>query len=154
MNARIKLLPLVATMAMTMFGTMVCHAEASAKAPVHDECCPSQKDDENKVHTVVENLPQFPGGMPAMADYLRKEIRYPKKCAEQKIEGRSIITFVVEKNGKISKVKVLRSAGNKKLDKEAKRAVKSMPLWHPGTHKGKVVKVQMTLPILFKLSKQ
>jgi TonB family protein len=121
---------------------------------VQNECCSAEKDDDNKVHLVVENLPQFPGGMPAMGDYLRNEIRYPKKCVEQKIEGRSIITFVVGKNGKISKVKVLRSAGNKLLDKEAKRAVKSMPRWQPGTHKGKVVKVQMTLPVLFKLQKK
>lgn len=139
---------------MTMFGTMVCRAEASAKTNVQNECCSAEKDDDNKVHLVVENLPQFPGGMSAMGDYLRNEIRYPKKCVEQKIEGRSMITFVVGKNGKISKVKVLRSAGNKLLDKEAKRAVKSMPRWQPGTHKGKVVKVQVTLPVLFKLQKK
>ena len=123
---------------MTVFGTMVCRAEASAKTNVQNECCSAEKDDDNKVHLVVENLPQFPGGMPAMGDYLRNEIRYPKKCVERKI----------------SKVKVLRSAGNKLLDKEAKRAVKSMPRWQPGTHKGKVVKVQVTLPVLFKLQKK
>ena len=154
MKTRIKLLPIVATIAMTMFGTTICRAEAIAKALVQNECCSAEKDDDNTVYTVVENLPQFPGGLPAMGDYLRNEIRYPKKCVEQKIEGRSIITFVVGKNGKISKVKVLRSAGNKLLDKEAKRAVKSMPRWQPGTHQGKVVKVQMTLPVLFKLQKK
>ena len=154
MKRRFKLLPIVATIAMTMFGTMVCRAEASAMTNVQNECCSTEKDDDNKVHLVVENLPQFPGGMSAMGDYLRNEIRYPKKCMEQKIEGRSIITFIVGKNGKISKVKVLRSAGNKLLDKEAKRAVKSMPRWQPGTHQGKVVKVQMTLPVLFKLQKK
>ena len=154
MKTRIKLLPIVATIAMTMFGTTICRAEASAKALVQNECCSAEKDDDNTVHTVVENLPQFPGGLPAMADYLKNEIRYPKKCREQKIEGRSIITFVVKKNGKISKVKVLRSAGNKLLDKEAKRAVKSMPRWQPGTHQGKEVKVRMTLPVLFKLQKK
>ena len=151
MKTTLNLLPLIATIAMTLFSTTDCKAELRTKAHVQNECCSADKDDDNKVHLMVENLPQFPGGQRALMDYLRNEIRYPKKCLQDKIEGRSMITFVVEKNGKVNKVKVARTSGNKKLDKEAKRAVKNMPAWQPGTHQGKVVRVQYTIPIMFKL---
>ena len=151
MNRRFKLLTIVATIAMTMFGTMVCRAEASAKTNVQNECCSAEKDDDNKVHLVVENLPQFPGGMPAMMEYMRTNVRYPKKCAKEGIEGRSIINFVVDKDGKVTDVKVLQTSGNKHLDKEAMRVIKKMPRWQPGTHHGKVVRVKLTIPVMFKL---
>ena len=99
----------------------------------------------------VEQVPEFPGGMSALVEYLQQEIKYPKKCREAGIEGRTLITFVVKKNGKIKDIKIVRSSGNKLLDKEAVRVVKKMPKWKPGMHDGKNVNVFFTLPITFKL---
>lgn len=151
MKTTLTLLPLIATIAMTMLSPMDCRAESTIEKYVQNKCCSADKDDDNKVHLVVENLPEFPGGQRALMDYLRNEIRYPQQCVKNKIEGRSIITFVVEKNGKVKNVKVTRTSGNKKLDKEAKRAVKNMPAWQPGRHQGKIVRVQYSIPIMFRL---
>ena len=107
----------------------------------------------DSVHSFVDKLPEFPGGMQAMVKFLQSEIKYPKACLEQKQEGRALVNFVVNKKGKLKKIKVLKSAGHELLDKEAIRAVKQMPKWIPGEHEGKVVNVQMTLPISFKLRK-
>ena len=78
-------------------------------------------------------------------------MRYPKKCREAGVEGRTLITFVVKKNGKVKNFEVARSSGDKLLDKEALRVIKKMPKWKPGMHDGKKVNVLFTLPITFKL---
>ena len=110
-----------------------------------------EKLEKNNVLPVAEQMPEFPGGMPALMEYLKKEVRYPKKCREAGVEGRAIITFVVKKNGKVKDFEVARSSGNKLLDKEAMRVIKKMPKWKPGMHEGKNVNVMFALPISFKL---
>ena len=107
--------------------------------------------EKNNVLPVAEQMPEFPGGMSALTEYLKDEIRYPKKCREAGVEGRTIITFVVKKNGKVKNFEVARSSGDKLLDKEAMRVIKKMPKWKHVMHDGKKVNVLFTLPITFKL---
>ena len=103
-----------------------------------------------KVYDVVEQMPSFPGGMKAMMDYLARNIRYPANAKNDLIEGRVILQFIVDKKGRLSDVKVVRSV-EPSLDAEAVRIVKSMPRWNPGMQNGKAVKVRYTLPVTFRL---
>ncbi len=106
--------------------------------------------DDKVVFTVVEKMPDYPGGTDALFKYLAMNIRYPVIAQENGIQGRVICQFVVTSEGKIGNVKVIRSI-DPSLDKEAIRVVEAMPLWTPGQQKGKNVNVQYTLPINFKL---
>ena len=106
--------------------------------------------EDNKVFDVVEQMPDFPGGMSALMSYLNKNIRYPVVAEENGIQGRVIVTFVVERNGSITDVQVVKSV-DPSLDKEAIRVVKSMPNWIPGKQNGSAVRVKYTLPVTFKL---
>lgn len=101
--------------------------------------------------TVVEQMPEFPGGQNGLIQYLSKNIMYPIVAKENKIQGRTLVSFVVEKDGKISNVQVLRSSGDMMLDREAMRVIRSMPRWRPGFMKGQPVRVQYQIPITFKL---
>ena len=105
----------------------------------------------NNVLPRAEQMPEFPGGMPALMEYLKEKIHYPKECRDAGIEGKAYIVFVVKKNGKIDEIEIARSTGNELLDKEALRVVKKMPKWKPGMHEGKKVNVLFALPITFKL---
>ena len=102
------------------------------------------------VFDVVEVMPQYPGGQIAMLKYIMKNIKYPKQIMEEGIQGRVTVSFIVEKDGRVSNVRLLRSV-QPSLDKEAIRVVKSMPKWTPGKHNGKPVRVQFNLPVMFKL---
>ena len=106
--------------------------------------------DDEKAFDVVEQMPEFPGGANALFEYLAKNIHYPKEAAEKKIQGRVILTFVVEKDGSISRVKVVKSV-EPSLDQEAIRVVKSMPKWTPGKQNGKNVAVKYAIPMTFRL---
>lgn len=108
------------------------------------------KVEENKVFDVVEEQPSFPGGQGALMSWLRDNIKYPVIAAENGIEGRVIVQFVVSKNGSISDVRVARGV-DPSLDKEAVRVVSSMPKWTPGRQNGTTVNVRYTLPVTFKL---
>ncbi|MCD8296723.1 MAG: energy transducer TonB, partial [Prevotella sp.] len=108
------------------------------------------KEEETKVFDVVEEMPSFPGGQGALMEYLQKNIKYPVVAAENGIEGRVIVRFVVSKDGSISNVTVVRSVDSA-LDKEAIRVVESMPKWIPGKQNGASVNVNFTLPVTFKL---
>jgi len=103
-----------------------------------------------KVYDTVDQLPEFPGGMPALISYLQNNIKYPKDAEKQKVEGRVLVQFVVETDGSISDVKVAKEVFPS-LDAEGIRVVQAMPKWTPGKHKGKIVRVQYTLPIVFSL---
>lgn len=105
---------------------------------------------EEKIFVVVENQPQFPGGEKARMRYLRNNIEYPQLARESGIEGTVYVTFVVEKDGSITDVRVLRGIGGG-CDKEAIRVVKEMPKWEPGKQRGKPVRVQFNMPIRFTL---
>ena len=111
---------------------------------------PPKHEEENKVFDVVEEAPSFPGGPSALNRWLRDNMKYPVVAAENGIEGRVIVQFVVGKNGSISNVKVVRSV-DPALDKEAVRVVSSMPHGTPGKQNGSSVNVRYTLPVTFKL---
>ena len=106
---------------------------------------------EDAIYMVVEKMPEFPGGMEAMWKFLSDHLNYPEEAREKNIEGRSIIQFIVEKDGTISNIEVVRSAGDKSLDKEALRVVRMMPKWKPGSQRDKIVRCRYTLPVSFKL---
>ena len=108
------------------------------------------KEEETKVFDVVEQMPQFPGGPNALFEYLSKNIKYPVVAEENGIQGRVIVTFVVERDGSITDVKVAKSV-DPSLDKEAMRVVKSMPNWIPGKQNGSAVRVKYTVPVTFRL---
>lgn len=109
--------------------------------------------DTTDVFMVVEEMPEFPGGGEALIQYLTSSIKYPESCKENGIEGHVVITFVVEKTGRVSDVKVIRSV-NPELDAEAKRVIETMPDWKPGKQRGEEVRVQFTVPVNFSLGKK
>jgi len=108
------------------------------------------KEEETKVFDVVEVMPSFPGGQAALFEYLSKNIKYPVVAEENGVQGRVIVTFVVERNGSITDVQVAKSV-DPSLDKEAVRVVKSMPHWIPGKQNGSAVRVKFTVPVTFRL---
>lgn len=105
---------------------------------------------ETQIFTVVENEPEFPGGMEALYKYLAQNIKYPQLARENNITGKVYVTFVVEKDGSIANPKVLRDIGGG-CGAEAIRVVKAMPKWNPGKQRGKAVRVQFNLPVNFNL---
>ena len=105
---------------------------------------------EKVIFQVVEEMPQFPGGMGEAMKFLAKNMKYPVAAQQAKIEGRVIVQFVVEKDGSVSDVKVMRGV-NSELDAEAIRVVSMMPKWIPGKQRGKAVAVKYTMPIMFRL---
>ena len=110
----------------------------------------SQKDQKEEPFDVVEDMPAFPGGMEAMIQFISNNIQYPADAQKQKIDGRVLVNFVVEKDGSITEVKVIKPTFPS-LDAEAVRVVKAMPKWKPGYQKGQAVRVQFTMPINFSL---
>lgn len=106
--------------------------------------------DELTIHTFVEELPEFPGGNDARVKFLSENTSYPKIAKDAGIQGPVHLTFVVEKDGSISNVAILRGIGGG-CDEEAIRVVKAMPKWKPGRQNGKEVRVQFNMPIHFKL---
>lgn len=110
-------------------------------------------DDEEEVpvFTVVEVQPEFPGGKEAMYKFIGDNIKYPEKAKKDKITGRVFVNFIVEKDGSVSNVNVLRGIGGG-CDEEAARVVAMMPNWASGTQRGKAVRVSFNLPINFALN--
>ena len=106
--------------------------------------------EEEEVFVVVEDDPEFPGGVDSMKTFIERNLVYPQLAKDNKIEGKVYVTFVVEKDGSISGVKVLRDIGYG-CGAEAIRVVMKMPKWKPGKQRGKPVRVQYNLPIVFKL---
>jgi protein TonB len=108
------------------------------------------KEEETKVFDVVEQMPSFPGGPSALMQFLSSNIKYPVVAEENGVQGRVVCTFVVEKDGSITDVRVIKSV-DPSLDKEAMRVVKSMPKWIPGKQNGSAVRVKYTVPVTFRL---
>lgn len=106
---------------------------------------------ETEIFMVVEDMPSFPGGN--VQKWIAKNVKYPVLAMENGIQGKVFIQFVIEKDGSITDVKVVRGVDSS-LDKEAVRVVSSMPKWKPGKQRGKPVRVSYTLPINFQLSNQ
>ena len=106
--------------------------------------------EEDTVYQIVEQMPQYTGGEEAMMKYVSENIKYPQVAKDKNIAGRVFVSFVVEKDGSVNEVKVLRGIGGG-CDEEAVRVIKGMPKWKPGMQKGKPVRVSYQIPIYFKL---
>ena len=105
---------------------------------------------EQEIFQIVEEMPAFPGGEAKLMEYVGKNVKYPQIARESGIKGRVFISFVVEPDGSVSNVKVLRGIGGG-CDEEAMRVVKAMPKWKPGKQRGKAVRVSYMLPVNFQL---
>ena len=114
------------------------------EAPVVEEV-------EEEIFVVVESMPEFPGGAPEMMKFIAENIKYPVIAQENGIQGRVICQFVIEKNGSVTDIQVVRSSGDASLDKEAERVIKNMPKWKPGKQRGKPVRVKYTITVAFRL---
>lgn len=111
---------------------------------------PIEEEEDNVIFQVVEKMPSFPGGDAALFKFLNENVKYPVIAQENGVQGRVICQFVVNRDGSIVDVEVVRSV-DASLDKEAIRVIKSMPKWSPGQQRGKPVRVKYTLPVNFKL---
>ena len=118
--------------------------EVVVETPVEPEAKPEQ------IFKSVEQMPQFPGGDEALLKYLSSHINYPPMAAENNIQGRVVVQFVIDKTGRVGEVKLVRSR-DKDLDNEAIRVCKSLPKFTPGRQNGQPVAVWYTLPVTFKL---
>ena len=105
---------------------------------------------EQEIFQIVEQMPEFPGGEGKLMEYVAKNIKYPQIARETGIQGRVFVGFVVEPDGSISNVKLLRGIGGG-CDEEAMRVIKSLPKWKPGKQRGKAVRVSYQIPVFFKL---
>lgn len=108
-------------------------------------------DTTEQIYMVVEQMPEFPGGMGNLMIYLGENIKYPSKAKENQWEGRTICQFVVEKDGSISNAEIVKSSGYQLLDVEAMRVILNMPNWTAGIQNGDSVRVKFTIPVIFKL---
>lgn len=109
-------------------------------------------EEEEPVYIVVDQMPEFPGGRQALFDFISTNVVYPTVARENGIEGKAIVQFVVEIDGSITHIQVVRTAGDPSLDKEAIRVVRAMPKWLPGKHRGKTLRVKYTVPFNFRLT--
>ncbi|WP_028902418.1 MULTISPECIES: energy transducer TonB [unclassified Prevotella] len=103
-----------------------------------------------QVFDVVEQMPEYPGGMAAMVEYLSKNVKYPADAEKKKVEGKVFVTFVVDTDGSITDVTLMKKVFPS-LDAEAMRVISAMPKWVPGKQRGQVVRVRFTVPIMFRL---
>jgi protein TonB len=119
---------------------------------VFDEPAPvvAEESDDDKIFYAVEQQAEFPGGLQAMMKFLQRNIKYPASAKRMGIEGRVFVKFIVDKEGGISQMEVIKGI-NADLDKEAVRVIKMMPPWKPGKQNGRAVKSQFVLPVYFKL---
>lgn len=122
-------------------------ARVEIQAPIAP---PEEEEEEQKIHLRVEKAPEFPGGLEALNRFLVRNIKYPLLAQENGIQGRVVCQFVVNTDGSIVDIEVVRGV-EESLDKEAVRVIKSMPKWVPGRHGGKAVRVKFTQNIRFKL---
>jgi len=106
--------------------------------------------DNSPIYEEADIMPSFPGGREAMEKYLNDNIKYPKQARENDVQGRVVVSFVVERDGTLSNIRVVRSV-DPLLDKEANRVISSMPRWKPGKKDGNEVRVRYKLPVKFRL---
>jgi TonB family protein len=119
-------------------------SSAKAAAPQSSEV------DDNQIFAVVQDAPKFPGGEAAMMKFISSNIKYPLEAFEKDIQGRVICKFIVEKDGSLTNLEVVRKVAPS-LDAEAIRVIEAMPKWNPGRQRGVAVRVKYTLPVLFTL---
>lgn len=111
---------------------------------------PEPKPEVEKVFDVVEQMPSFPGGPSALMEWLSNNVKYPVVAQENGVQGRVVVSFVVERDGSITDVKVVRGV-DPSLDREASRVVRAMPRWIPGKQNGSAVRVKYNVPVAFRL---
>jgi protein TonB len=116
-----------------------------------DEAIDIEEEDDDELFMVVENMPEFPGGDLGLMKYIQKNVRYPPIAKEYNITGKVYISFIVDRSGSVTNVKIVRGV-DKNLDAEAMRVVKSLPKYKPGKQRGKAVRVMFTIPINFTLN--
>ena len=116
-----------------------------------DEVIEIEEEDDEEFFMVVENMPEFPGGDLGLMKYIQKNVRYPPIAKEYNITGKVYVSFIVDRQGKVTNVKIVRGV-DKNLDAEAMRVVKSLPRYTPGRQRGKAVRVMFTIPINFTLN--
>jgi len=109
------------------------------------------EEDDDEFFMVVENMPIFPGGDLGLMKYIQKHVKYPAIAKEYNITGKVYVSFIVDKSGSVTNVKIVRGV-DKNLDAEAVRVVKSLPKYKPGKQRGKSVRVMFTIPINFTLN--
>jgi TonB family protein len=114
------------------------------------EATPQTKEPDEVVYQMVETMPKYPGGDEEMYKFISKHLKYPKKARNNEIEGKVFVQFMIDKEGNVTRAKVLKGIGYG-CDEEALRVVNKMPKWKPGTQRGKPVPVMFTLPFNFKL---
>ena len=145
----------VATLAVSVFasntGVSTVTREAVRTANALPTANMQTQQSATKAYEVVEVMPKFKGGESAMMEFLMMNMKYPQAAVKAKQQGRSVVGFVVRKDGTVSDVHITKSAGYAVLDEEAMRVVKAMPAWEPGKQKGKPVNVKYNVPITFRL---
>ncbi len=131
---------------------LLAQEDISTDAPLMIEAPPTEvpHQDGEEILQFAEKQPEFPGGMQALMKYLSSEIKYPEIAQEEGAQGKVFLSFVVERDGTIADVRVIRGV-HQELDREAVRAVRSMPKWSPGEQGGKQVRTRYTLPVAFQL---
>ena len=146
--------------ALLLAGNISCSSEATKTDDVKENAATEKANEaevivqepatKDEAFAVVEQMPEFPGGMKELMTYLKDNIKYPKAAQDKKVQGRVIVQFVVEKDGTPTEFKVVRSV-DPDLDAEALRVLGGMPKWKPGMQKGQVVRVKYTVPVAFRL---
>ncbi|MBM6889041.1 M56 family metallopeptidase [Bacteroides caecigallinarum] len=146
--------------ALLLAGNISCSSEATKTDDVKENAATEKANEaevivqepatKGEAFAVVEQMPEFPGGMKELMTYLKDNIKYPKAAQDKKVQGRVIVQFVVEKDGTPTEFNVLRSV-DPDLDAEALRVLGGMPKWKPGMQKGQVVRVKYTVPVAFRL---
>jgi TonB family protein len=162
--ARLRVLLMLPAVALSVIFASACKQDAIEETNLQDnaetvnpkdivyiEMEPEETHDD--VFMVVEEMPEFPGGTMALLEYLRSNIKYPKECRDNNIQGRVLVSFIVGKDGKITNPEIVLGV-DQALDAEAMKVVAAMPEWKPGTQKGEKVRVQYTIPINFRLNKE
>lgn len=134
----------IALMLIGVAATACAQSDAKATTKANDATA------EEEVFLIVEQEAEFPGGLDALSKYLSANLTYPQEARDANVEGKVIVQFVIEKNGKVSNIKVLRDIGSG-CGEEAVRVIKGMPRWKPGQQRGKPVRCQFTLPVNFQL---
>lgn len=129
---------------------LILPALAQEDIRVAPEVVPAEEYDPDEPFTIVEQMPEFPGGQEALMAYVGKKLKYPEEAVEAGIQGVVYVSFVVGTDGSISDAKVLRGIGGG-CNEEAVRVVQGMPKWKPGMQRGKAVRVKYSLPIRYKL---
>jgi protein TonB len=129
------------------------NADVTIDEPVGTSDVKVTEDDGNKIFTSVEQVPEFPGGLDAFIKYLSRNIKYPAVARENNTQGKVFVSFVCEKDGSLTDVKVARGIGDG-CDEEAVRVIKASPHWKPGIQNGRPVRVAYSVPINFTLSEE